>query len=257
MQERKNVMKFCKECGDSLEDNAVFCSNCGANATLEDDTIIENSNDENNTESITSKEEIVQINEQSDKTKKLQSPPGKTHKKKLAIYIIMVFCIMLVGVTFSVAVNTTSSGGSKYKDKTVDASMASELSSKAALENGTTGTAHFSYCLLDRDTYRTIKQMGVSPNSFSALPNVPWKDTTATVYELSNFAASDFLYAQGNQRIGKYTSTIMIFQTIAKGSSKFDAVHTYTLAELYVNDKPAIGSTHLYDGDEVKAVITF
>lgn len=240
-------MKFCKECGNSLADNMVFCSNCGTNVTLTEDADGKNHSEDflekQNTKGRNSIEETnIQILEQTAMAKEVKTPQKNPKKKVQAKYVVLAFFMVLIGVVGAVIAN-------------MDLPVTVEETTASIQTGDLTGTAHFSYCLLDTDTYNGLKQMGASPNSFTELPDIPWKDTTATVSGLSNFAVSDLLSMQGNQRQGKYTLTAMAFQTIANGSSNLNVMHTYKLAELYVNGKPAFANTYLNDGDKVQAVI--
>lgn len=255
-------MKFCEVCGNKLEDDTVFCPDCGTNVTLSDDAENQPENFLVNNETAgndsTMAESDTNTTESSDESMEFQKTPEKLSKKgTMGIFIVVI--LALIGIVLFAIFELDSSGDKN----SANSENTSNVSSTTVAQGDTTGIAHFSVCQIDRGLYYDIKELGelypdkitdISGLNFIDLTDVPWKNTTATVYGLSSFAASQFLAKQKNQTVGQYTKTICLFNAISYGSSSF-LNYRYELAELFVNGKPASIYTYLHDGDEVQAVI--
>lgn len=234
-------MKFCKECGNSLADNMVFCSNCGTNVTLTEDADGKNHSEDffekQNTEGRNSIEETnIQILEQTAMAKEVKTPQKNPKKKVQAKYVVLAFFMVLIGVVGAVIAN-------------MDLPVTGDL----------TGTAYFSVYCLKAEVYNEL----VQTNSFNPsdekfnneLPNAPWTDKRVNISELSKgiSLALASLIEQTENKI-YYAANSVLYATIALGEYEFEG-EKYELKEIYVNGKPASVDTYLKDGDKVQAVI--
>lgn len=253
------MMIFCKECGSKLEDNTIFCPNCGTNVTLDDTAAPEDYKKYSDSENNTGTADRLIVTAISPKTKviekelKHKNQPKNQNLKSVIKRTILVFSIVLLFfvILFIIIMYAPTSNNDNQENTTY-----------ATINSDTTGEAYFKVCLMDLNTYNALLELGnnygPSEEQFQDFINIPWSGQNVTIYDLSKYEASYYSSLQTDPIYGQYTKTINILEAIAFGSSTFEAMNThYKLVGLYVNGEPANVTTYLNDGDKVQAVIVF
>lgn len=229
-------MKFCKKCGSEIEDNTVFCPNCGENITLINGTPQEIPSENSNT----------QEENDFDKEKEIQKEAAKSKRKDLRRSLIVIVVLLLIGGAFGAILELNSdyqgnsSGGSK-----------SEYSSNVTQRGDTSGTVSVNYCMMDLQTYYTLSQLNIDfrNSNYIEIGDMSWENTYTTVSSLVGWYGAELA---SKQQVNP--QSIKLFNAIAYGSS---ATNEYQLVALYINGKAATLDTYLYDGDEIQAVVVY
>lgn len=112
-------MKYCAKCGKQLEDEACFCSSCGAN--LSDVEVTNNADVKNEQQTVASEnnsqEGVKQENKKSDALNEYVKMQQQAEEKKLSILaIVFAFVVPIVGIILGI-VGLTKNNGSIYRSR--------------------------------------------------------------------------------------------------------------------------------------------
>ena len=245
-------MKFCKKCGSEIEDNTVFCPNCGENITL-----INGVSQEKTSENLLELSETVNENAEElceeddfDEEKEIAKFIAASKRKTVLRKTILVFAIILIGGLLGV-VSNLDSFVSDYSEPSNNSSN-NGAGSSTVQYGDTSGTVNVSYCMIDLQTYYTLSQLNrldFKNISYIEIGDMSWENTYTTVSSLVGWYGKKLA---SKQQVNP--QTIKLFNAIAYGAS---AANDYQLVALYVNGKAATLDTYLYDGDKIQAVVVY
>lgn len=113
-------MKYCAKCGKQLEDEACFCSSCGAN--LSDVEVTNNADVKNEQQTVASEknsqEGVKQENKKSDALNEYVKMQQQAEEKKLSILaIVFAFVAPIVGIILGIVGLTKNNGSSIYRSR--------------------------------------------------------------------------------------------------------------------------------------------
>lgn len=245
-------MKFCKKCGKEIDDNTVFCPNCGENITLINGVPQEKSSENLSELAETVNENTDEVCEEDDfdEEKEREKLISASKRKTVLRKIILVFAIILIGGLLGV-VSNLDSFDSDYSEPSNNSSNY-EAGSNAVQYGDDSGTVSVNYCMIDLQTYYTLSQLNrldFRNSHYIEIGDMSWENSYVTVSSLVGWYGAELA---SKQQVNP--QSIKLFNAIAYGSS---AANDYQLVALYINGKAATLDTYLYDGDKIQAVVVY